>query len=844
MLSKRFYLLFSFIILTVLVKAQDSKLDSLKNLLKDSKGVNKLNILFKLSDIKKYEPEGIEYAKDAIDLSKKIDDKSKADALGNLGKIYYYQDQYPQALIFFKQSLELSTKINYTEGIFSGLNKIAQVYYYSDSIEQSEKISRHLLALAHEKDSIKQEANAYFQLGFIYQDKGKLDSALILMNKVLELRQKIGEQINIAETFNSLGQIYYDMSDYQKSIDCYKNAIKIRESINNPQGLAIAYYNFGRTHTSIGNYQLALEQFQKALKTFEQINAQDGIANSCNGIGMVYENLSQSTLAVKENETNYQKALEYYLRALEIFQKLEKKDEEGNTYQNIANVYSRLATNQFVAKYGEEWEDSLIKLSPKVILNSFSKSIEYYNKSLDIFKASADEARKTKIAVVSTNLGATYSWGRDWTRANKYLNEGLDLARKLNLQYEKVNALFSLGESNFRQKNTTQAEAYFLECAKIAKSLDIKEFERYCYERLSKLYDQIGEVQKAFSFHKLSVKIKDELFSEKSQKAITEMQTKYETEKKDLAINLQDSIIKRQKLTIIGAVVGAVLILLVALLMFKMFREKKKANRVLEEKNELITEQKKEITDSIRYASRIQRAILPSDEIMRLNLPEHFVLYLPRDIVSGDFFWLSQRGGKIVIVAADCTGHGVPGAFMSMLGVSFLYEIVNKEGIMQPGSILNYLRDHVKSTLSQTGKKDEAKDGMDISLCVFDPKEMKLEWAGAYNPLYLIRNGELTEYKANKMPIAIHMNDHIPFTNNEISVQKGDTFYISSDGYADQFGGTDGRKFMSKKYKEMLLQIWDKPMDEQKEIIQKAHLDWKGHHEQVDDILVMGVRVQ
>ena len=352
-----------------------------------------------------------------------------------------------------------------------------------------------------------------------------------------------------------------------------------------------------------------------------------------------------------------------------------------------------------------------------------------------------------------------------------------------------------------------------------------------------------GDIQKALNYNKLAVRIKDKIFTEKSQKAITEMQTKYETEKKDLALNLQESVIKRQKLTIIGAIIGVVLVLLVALLLLKMIKEKQKANRILEEKNELITLQKKEITDSIRYASRIQRAILPSDEMLLQTLPQHFVVFLPRDIVSGDFFWLSQNGGKIVIVAADCTGHGVPGAFMSMLGVSFLYEIVNKEGIMQPASILNFLRDHVKHTLSQTGKKDEAKDGMDISLCVFDPHEMKLEWAGAYNPLYLIRNGELIEYKADKMPIAIHMNDHMSFTNHEIALQKGDSFYISSDGYADQFGGADGRKFMSKKYKELLLQICNKPMDEQKSIILKEHLDWKGHHEQVDDILVMGVRV-
>lgn len=837
---KNIPLIISILLISQIAFAQTDKADSLQNLMKESKGIDKLHILFELSDLKAYDPEGIEYAKDAIDLARKLDDNAKSDAMDNLGKVYYCQDQYSQALIYFRQSFALSTKVNYLGGIFRGLDRISQSYFYLDSLEQSEKIAHQLLALAQEKDSIKQEANAYFQLGRISQQKGNSDSTLVLMNKALELRKVVGRQLDIAKTYNGLGQLYFDIADYQKSIDCFTNAIKIRESINDPEGLAIAYYNFGRTHTNIGNYQLALEQFQKALKTFEQIRHPEGIANSCNGIGMVYENLSQSTLAVKENESNYYKALEYYQRTLEIWQKQENPSEEGKSLQNIANVYSRLATNQFVAKYGEEWEDSLIKLSSTVILNSFEKSIEYYSKSLEIFKDTKDEAL---ISTVDINLGATYSWARDWNKANKYLNEALELARKLNLSYEKVNALFSLGESNFRQKNTTQAEANFLECTKMAKDIEIKDIERYCYDRLSKLYEQIGEVQKALNYHKMSVKIKDEIFTEKSQKAITEMQTKYETEKKDLALNLQDSVIKRQKLTIIAAIIGAVLILLVALLLLKMFKEKQKANQILEEKNELITQQKKEITDSIRYASRIQRAILPSDEILLKTLPEHFVLYLPRDIVSGDFFWLTQRGDKIVIVAADCTGHGVPGAFMSMLGVSFLYEIVNKEGIMQPASILNFLREHVKHTLSQTGKRDEAKDGMDISLCVFDPNGMKLEWAGAYNPLYLIRKGELIEYKADKMPIAIHMNDHLPFTNHEIAVEKGDTFYISSDGYADQFGGEDGRKFMSKKYKEMLLQVWDKPMEEQKEIINKAHVDWKGKHEQVDDILVMGVRV-
>jgi serine phosphatase RsbU (regulator of sigma subunit) len=211
--------------------------------------------------------------------------------------------------------------------------------------------------------------------------------------------------------------------------------------------------------------------------------------------------------------------------------------------------------------------------------------------------------------------------------------------------------------------------------------------------------------------------------------------------------------------------------------------------------------------------------------------------------VSGDFYWFTKKDNKMVLVAADCTGHGVPGAFMSMLGVSFLYEIVNKEGIMQPAQILNMLRELVKVTLSQTGKQNEQKDGMDISLSLLDLKKMRLEWAGAYNPLYLIRKGELIEYKADKMPVAIHINDDKTFTNNEIELQAGDTFYMFSDGFPDQFGGQDGRKFMSKRFKELLVEINHLSMEEQKNTLHQAHLKWREGYEQIDDVVIFGVRV-
>lgn len=259
--------------------------------------------------------------------------------------------------------------------------------------------------------------------------------------------------------------------------------------------------------------------------------------------------------------------------------------------------------------------------------------------------------------------------------------------------------------------------------------------------------------------------------------------------------------------------------------------------------NEKINEQHKNITDSIQYAKRIQSAILPPIDQIADVVDEYFVLYRPRDIVSGDYYWATRRNDTTIIVAADCTGHGVPGAFMSMLGIAFLNEIVNKEGICQPNAILDRLREQVIKQLHQTGKEGESKDGMDLSLYVIDHKNMKLRFSGAYNPLYIIRNGELEPLKADRMPIGYHIRKDTPFNMVEYDLQKGDCLYNSSDGYPDQFGGVDGRKFMSKNFKELLLSIHQKPMAEQREILNKTFDDWRGTIEQIDDVIVIGVRI-
>jgi serine phosphatase RsbU (regulator of sigma subunit) len=285
-------------------------------------------------------------------------------------------------------------------------------------------------------------------------------------------------------------------------------------------------------------------------------------------------------------------------------------------------------------------------------------------------------------------------------------------------------------------------------------------------------------------------------------------------------------------------------------MIYKQYSEKKKANILLAEQNDEIKkqrdqifQQKKEITDSIHYASRIQRAVLPPSKILVDNDLEHFILYKPRDIVSGDFYWMNQKDNKIIIAAADCTGHGVPGAFMSMLGMAFLNEIVSKGDFDNASQILDQLRQYVVKSLHQTGKDEDTKDGMDISLLILNKDNNQVQFSGAFNSLYLIRNGELIEANADRMPIGYHDKMDVHFTNHIIDIQKADTIYIYSDGYADQFGGVNGKKFMSKRFKDLLLSFQKNSMEEQKAILDRTIVEWRGEFDQIDDIMVIGLRV-
>jgi len=291
----------------------------------------------------------------------------------------------------------------------------------------------------------------------------------------------------------------------------------------------------------------------------------------------------------------------------------------------------------------------------------------------------------------------------------------------------------------------------------------------------------------------------------------------------------------------------------VALYTRKLQEDKKRLEAIVKErtaeiveKNKRIEHQNIAITDSIRYAKRIQTAILPDKQTS--NKFEYFIYFAPKDIVSGDFYWIHhfEKKNRLIVIAADCTGHGVPGAFMSMLGTSFLNEIVGKLDIIHSDMILNRLREYVINTLSQgirEGKDDERKDGMDMALASIDLATMKLEFSGANNPLVLISDNQLVEYKPDKMPIGAYVKQDEPFRREEITLKSGDTFYLFSDGFVDQFGGEDGRKYMKKQFKDFLLSIHHESIETQRELLKSEMERWMDGYEQIDDQLVIGMKV-
>ncbi len=524
--------------------------------------------------------------------------------------------------------------------------------------------------------------------------------------------------------------------------------------------------------------------------------------------------------------------------------------------------------------------------------NNHPEALEYFMKALEIVKRREINHRQS-IADMSNSIGSIYFIEKKYPEAIEYISAALDTSRSVNYKSGIATSLNYFGRIYLQRRDLQAAREYLEKALLYAKKIESQDLLENNYENLSMLDSIQGNWKEAYEHHKLAVEYKNNISNEETNKKIIEISltSKYEKQAEKLqAQNEKEKALaaeRTQRQTVISwsIGVGLFLVLIFAGFVLRSLRLTNKQKAIIEAQKDEVTKQKdiaedlrkiaekqkhiveekqKEIVDSITYAKRIQTALLTSDEYITNNFEaEHFILFKPKDIVSGDFYWalshafvpgwdlgttqiklpaVERRKNLFYLVTADCTGHGVPGAFMSMLNISFLNENIIDRGILLPHEVLNSQRKEIINALNPEGSKSESKDGMDCILCVYDFNKMLMHFAAANNPLWLIRNNELTEFKADKMPVGKYSEASESFTLQTIELQKGDVIYTSTDGYVDQFGANN-KKLMKKRFKEELLKIHRTPLPEQKQYLDQFFETWKGNNEQVDDVCVIGVRI-
>lgn len=593
------------------------------------------------------------------------------------------------------------------------------------------------------------------------------------------------------------------------------------------------YFNLGIQSEKLGNYDLAMSCFHEAA---------DLSGNSRTELsGNVFNHIGNIAFA----QGRYDISMEYYPKAMEIRMRLGDRKGQASSYLNIGSVYQKEGKYKEAQKQYEKSLDICVQLNDDMgkadcfnnlgslwlEQNNYRLALEYYQQSEDIYHGNN---QTNMLLAVYGNIGLVYGSMGDLVLAQDYYFKMLQTSRVLSSPSNLAETYYSLGTFFDESNQTDSAIFYYGKALEIAYPSKLYEVQYLASQKRGELNARIHRYREAYNDCTASRSAYDSVSNIKTAKAFVQKSMQYEFDMQQQQQLYQNRI---QKIYIIALLVVVLLIGAVGFALYRSYVQKKKANT-------LLAKQQQEITDSIRYASLIQQATLPPKEYSDRVLPEHFIYFRPRDIVSGDFYWINRVNGYTIVAVADCTGHGVPGAIVSMLGISSLNKITSKMEVPKADEILNGLREEVIRMLNPVGSADSRQDGMDIALVVINSHNREIEFAGAYNPLYMVRDEQLFEKKANRMPVGLFVKNAEPFTSTRFGYVPGDLIYLFSDGYSDQFGGPDGSKYKTKNFKNLLLVNSLKPLEEQIRILDQTHLQWRGMFPQIDDILVVGIKLE
>ena len=684
----------------------------------------------------------------------------------------------------YEDSLQKLLKSNITDTTRINTLNCMCLEKSNGNVKEGFAYCKQALGLAQNKRFYKGIITAYRYFSALEKNLGNYDRATQYADSGLAICDKQKMEIEKIKILNQKGNISGDLGNSDKALMFYLEAAGLVEKYQQKKSLTTLYGNIGICFLAIKQYAKCKEYYNKGIK-----------------------------MCIEEND----------MRNL------------GSSYDNLAGVYIETGQIDSGLYYFKKCEEIYIKIGYKKGLGFNA----YY-------------------------AGYAYLQLKDYDKALTSFLKAESIYRETSNLAELPNILICVAETYVRLNMFDKALDYAFQSLKQATENKSDNDKKEAFKILKDIYCTKADYKTALDYYGKYVAIKDSLLNTESSKQMADMQTKYETDKKETENKLLQETNKVSLKTIqqqqyIAVAIGVICLLIIvfAINIYRASRLRHKANIELARKNNLIEQQKKEvehqkeivdekqkeILDSIHYAKRIQHAVITSDNYISEHLKDYFIYYQPKDIVSGDFYWaLAGEHNTFYIAACDCTGHGVPGAFMSLLNISILNEVMIEKKITQPDLILNEARKDIIKALNPTGTEN-AKDGMDCILCCFDFEKLQLRYASANNSFYIVRNNELIICWADKMPVGKSPKDTEPFTLHTVELQKGDIVYTLTDGLPDQFGGPKGKKFKYKQLEDILLENCKLTMQEQKDTLHKRFEEWRGDLEQVDDVLIIGVHV-
>jgi len=687
------------------------------------------------------------------------------------------------------------------------------------------------------------------QNGFLFSNP---DSAYMLAGKMELLANEKKEKSYEAKAVNVKGIACAITGKTKEAVTQWEKSYKISKSIGDKLGMSGSYNNIGNIYADKGDYKSALDYYKKSLQLKREVGDSSLVAASLNNIGIIFKDMNE-----------HQQAIDYYKMALAIDVKNEDKRGIAPTLNNLATLFDEIG--------------------------QIDTAMKYYQMSFDLYT----EINEIEgVARVSNNLASVYLEMKDFEKAKELFLSALSISKKGGFVEHEARALRGLGVVAQNYGDNPMALKYYESSLMVAKGAGVLEEVQKAAELAWLLYKDKGQYKKSLEAFEQFITAKDSIESEQNHKAVIQQEFQYKYEKKAAADSIkameeakvQDALLtaekaetekqkieaKQQEQQKLYLFAGLILALLFGGFIFNRFRVTSKQKIIIEDQKHEVEKQKntvevtltelesthiklestheqleeshKEITDSINYAERIQRSFLATKETLDENLKDYFVFFKPKEAVSGDFYWAAQlNNNNFAFTVADSTGHGVPGAIMSLLNITSLEKSIETE--TEPHKILNKTREIIVNRLSKDGSEHGGKDGMDCNLMVLNQDKSVLTFASANNTIVIIREGEILEYKGDKMPVGKHDKDTESFTLHSVQLQKGDVIYALTDGFPDQFGGPKGKKYMIKNLKNKFLQIANMPMPEQEATLEKEFSTWMEDNEQIDDVCIIGVRV-